>query len=42
MTFFRTQTSPAIGFMAGIGAALIWGAWPVLSRDAVTWQSRLW
>jgi len=35
MTFFQTQTSPAIGFMAGIGAALIWGAWPVLSRDAV-------
>ncbi|RVU39447.1 DMT family transporter [Hwanghaeella grinnelliae] len=35
MTFIRTQTSPAIGFMAGIGAALIWGAWPVLSRDAV-------
>lgn len=35
MTSFRTRTSPTIGFVAGIGAALIWGAWPVLSRDAV-------
>jgi len=25
----------AAGFMAGIAAALIWGAWPVLSRDAI-------
>lgn len=29
----RSETS--FGIFAGIGAALIWGAWPVFSRDAV-------
>lgn len=35
MPRFRTQTTPTIGFLTGIAAALIWGAWPVLSREAV-------
>lgn len=35
MTIMETKTSPIIGLAAGLAAAVIWGAWPVLSRDAV-------